>query len=244
MENTETQDQVSEDTQAQAEEQVSSEQSETTSEQGTEQKVYTLNTVEGEKEFKTMDELYEYTQKLSPGFTRVSQENAELKRKLEEREATAQEAARQSIEQNELLENVDPKVQEAILQIVQPAIAKALQAKEIEAQQKAQDEAFKAELDRLEEKYPGGDGKPKFDKTVVLAAMRDPNNRIYDPEVKFYQMNKDKIDDWTIQQALKQKSGGIKTERTGGDTERKPETKTPRSFEEAGQAFLNRLRAS
>lgn len=243
MDELETKDQVSETTPEETPEQGTQKQSETSEEVQTE-KSYKIPTPQGEREFKTMDELYEYASKVSPNFTKISQENADLRRKLEERETKAQQTAEDAIAKNELLENVDPTVREAIVQIVKPVISQALQQKDLEAQKRAEDEAFKAELDSLEREFPGGDGKPKFDKIEVLTAMRDASNRIYDPKTKFYEMHRQEFEDYLIKQALKDKSGGTKSERTGGGTPPKPTEKSATNFEEAAKNAFERLRSS
>lgn len=226
-------------------EQAGTGQSETSTGEGTPtEKSYKIATPQGEREFKTMDELYEYASKVSPNFTKISQENAELRRKVEEREAKATQATQDAIAKNPLLENVDPNVRDAIVQIVQPVISEALKAKDLEAQKRAEDQAFAAELDNLEKEFPGGDGRPKFSKVEVLAAMREPTNRIYDPKVKFYEMYRQEIEDHLIKQALKDKSGGTKSERTGGTPPQKPEGKAASNFEEAARNAFERLRSS
>lgn len=241
MDELETKDQVSEPTPDT--EQRTQEQSET-SEEVQAEKSYKIPTPQGEREFKSMDELYEYASKVSPNFTKISQENADLRRKLEERETKAQQTAEESIAKNELLENVDPTVREAIIQMVKPVISQALQQKDLEAQKRAEDEAFKAELDNLEKEFPGGDGKPRFDKIEVLSAMRDPSNRIYDPKTKFYELHRQEFEDALIKQALKDKSGGTKSERTGGSTPPKPTERSATNFEEAARNAFERLKSS
>lgn len=223
-------------------EQVQTEQSEESAEATA--KAYKVMTPQGEREFKTMDELYEYASKVSPNFTKISQENAELRRKIEEREASAQRTAQEAVAANPLLENVDPNVRDAIVQIVQPVISEALKQKDLEAQKRAEDEAFKAELDSLEREFPGGDGRPKFDKMEILQAMKDPANRVYDPKLKFYELYRGQLEDALIKQALKDKSGGINSERTGGTAPTKPESKPPTSFEDAARNAFERLRSS
>lgn len=232
--NEETQDQVSQDTQG---EQVQ-EQSEVSEQETAEPKLYKLP--DGREV--TADDLYsEHTEKLLPEFTRRSQELADYKREREAREAKAQAEAQSRIEENELIKNVDPNVREAIVQMVKPVIAEALQQKDLELEKQARDVAFRQQLDQLREKFPGGNGLPKFNEATVLAAMRDPNNSIYDPEVMFFQMNKAAFIDYEIKQAMKQKSTSTKTEDTGGTPPRKPQEKVPRTFEEAGKSAFQRL---
>lgn len=74
------------------------------------------------------------------------------------------------------------------------------------------------ELSRLEGKYNGKDGRPKFDRRQVLQFAIQRN--IADPEVAYKSLNESALINWHIQQAsAKQK--GIKTEQsnsTGGPT--------------------------
>jgi len=187
------------------------------------------------------DEIYEEYNKLHPEFTRRSQELAELKRQQTEAQERNKNAAEQAVSQNKLLEDVDPNVRDAIVQIVSPVIQEALNAKEKEAAAKASQEAFDKRLTELETKYPGGDGLPKFDKLKILKEMQSPTNEIYDPEVLYQKMNWDSYVDAQIKRAIKGKSGGVQTERTSTEAPRKPgETKPPTTWEEASRNAVNR----
>jgi hypothetical protein len=184
--------------------------------------------------------MYEEYGKLQPEFTRRSQKLSEYERK--EREATEQAniSAQRSVD--EKLKSVPPDVRAAIVGIVDPVIKQALATEKQKESQRLRDEAFEKELSSLENKYPGGDGKPKFDRHTLIEAMRNPANRNFDPESKFYELNRKSFTDWEIKQAMKGKSGGSATERTGQEGFKKPEGKTPRTFAEARQAAEARVR--
>lgn len=232
------------DTQDQAEEAEVVSETGDTPETSTEQSETTDEGTDGEsKEAKTYDvlgrklapdELYEEYTKTQAHITKMQQEAAE-------REAKATEEAESSIADNELLKDVDPNVKEALIQMMKPEMSKMLQEREAQATQKAQDEAFHRRLGELETKYSGKDGLPKFDRSGVILAMQEQGNEIFDPEIKFMVMNREKFDDHLIKQALKDKQGGPSTESTGGSTPRKPDGKTPRTWAEAGKAALGRL---
>jgi len=155
-------------------------------------------------------------------------------------EQSAQKEASQAVSENEYLKNVDPDVKEAIVQIVTPVIQDSLRQRDAAAQKKAQDEAFSQKLNALKDKYPGGNGLPKFEEAAVLQAMRDPDNTIFDPEWKFKEMNFDKFVDFEIKQAMKGKGSGVKTESTTGTQPKKPERATPKTWEDAARAAMSR----
>lgn len=162
----------------------------------------------------------------------------QLEKANKERKETAKEETSKAIAENEYLQNVDPNVKEAILKIVEPAIEQRIQAKEAEEQRKAEDEAFVRRIEELEEKYPGGNGLPKFDKTEIIKAMQE-DGEIFNPETMYKQLHWDKIVDYHAKQAMKGKSSDTKTEDTRGSP-RKPQKNTPKTWEEAGRAALSR----
>jgi len=190
----------------------------------------------------TSDEIYEEYNKLGPEFTRRSQRLAEFEKREAEMQQRNKSTAEQSVSQSKLLEDVDPNVREAIVQIVSPVIQEALSAKEKEATARASQEKFDSRLSELEKKYPGGDGLPKFDRLQILRQMQEPTNEIYDPEVLYQKMNWDTYVDAQIKKAMKGKSGGIQTESTSTETPRKPgETKSPTTWAEASRNAISRL---
>jgi len=79
--------------------------------------------------------------------------------------------------------------------------------------QKDDDDALKQELTRLESRYDGSDGRPKFEKTKVVKFALD--RQIGDPEAAYKILNEKALIDWQIKQAL-DKSKGIKTEVSTG----------------------------
>lgn len=79
--------------------------------------------------------------------------------------------------------------------------------------QKDDDDALKQELTRLEQRYDGSDGRPKFDKKKVVKFALD--HQIGDPEAAYKILHEAEITDWHIQQAMN-KSRGIKTEVSTG----------------------------
>ena len=190
----------------------------------------------------TADELYQTYQKIVPNYTRMSQRLAELEKASKQNEEQAGEDARKAIGDNKLLKNVPPDVKEAILSIVTPVIQDAFKQREVAKTEEEKGKAFENELSSLESKYSGKDGMPKFDRNKVLAKMKEPENRIYDPEVMFYKMNEKIFNDRLIKQALKQQRGGTKTELTGREPSHKPEGKAPKNFEDASKHFLSRIK--
>ena len=176
-----------------------------------------------------------------PEFNLRSQELAELKRQQKEAGNTAATEAREQVGKSELLKNVPPDVKEAIVQIVTPLIQDSFKQREEIAAQDESRRKFKAESESLKVEFPGKNGLPKFDENEVLAAMRDPSNRIYDQRAKFHQMHEKEFMDVAIKEALKKQSGGNYTEQTGSSADHKPDKKSPKTFDEASKAFLERL---
>ena len=219
------------------------EQSETT-EEGTveESKGYKVDFPDGTSKEMTPDELYEHYQKVGPEFTRRSQELAEYKRREAETEARNKKTAEEAVSQNKLLENVDPAVRDAIVQIVSPVIQDALTAKEKQAEVERNRQDFDKRLTELEKKYPGGGGMPKFDRVAILQKMQDPSNEIYDPEVLYQRANWDAWMDAQIKAAMKGKSGTAKTESTSTEPPKEPgKGKTPSTWDEASKSAISRF---
>ena len=182
----------------------------------------------------TADELYDEYKKTQAQITRLSQEKAEREAKIKEEVDT-------SLSKSELLENVDPTVKEALSELIRQEATNLLEEREIQSAKKSADEAFTKRLEALEKEFSGGNGIPKFDRKAVLTAMQEPGNEIFDPRVKFMLMNKNVFDDVLVQQALKNKAGGLKTETSGGAVPKKPEGTSPSTWEEAAKAAYSRL---
>ena len=188
----------------------------------------------------TADQLYE-TYKTSQGHTtRISQELAELKKAHKTSEASAED----SIRGNKLLKDVSPDVQEMIIEIVKPYIAKENQKKEQEIAQKSKDKALDDEFSSLEKKHDGKDGLPKFNRKEVIAKMVEKGNRIYDPLTIYHKLHEKEVNDYLIKKALKQQRGGRQSEETGKSDSSKPTGKTPSTFAEASHSMLSRLKSS
>ena len=235
----ETKDQGQEGTQVSQNEQTVEKQSETTKGETTAKELYELP--DGRKvDASTLSK--EWKENFYPEFTRRSQRLADIDRKSTETEARNKKTAEESISQNKLLENVDPSVRDAIVQIVSPVIQEALSQKEKVEEQKRSNEAFDKRISELEKKYPGGDGMKKFDRLEILKAMQSPANEIYDPEVLYQRLHWDSYLDSQIKLAMKGKTGGISTESTNADAPRKPGDSNPaHSFDEASKRAMSRL---
>lgn len=178
---------------------------------------------------------------LQTDYTKKSQTLAELQREREARERSTEQSVRESVGNNPALENVDPAVRELVIQMVTPTVQQMLDEREQAEVRKKEDEAFVKELDALEERYPGGNGQPKFNRDEVLSAMRDPNNRIFDPEVMFLKLKENDFKDAWVKEALKRQAGGSSaTEDTGGGP-KKPQGYQPKTWEEASKGAYSRL---
>lgn len=209
------------------------EQSETTSEKDVASKTY--KTPDGRE--LTPDEIYAEYNKLHPEFTRRSQRLADYERKEAEAAKRNERTAEEAVSQNKLLEDVDPNVKAAIIEIVKGPINEALQAREKEAERRTSQEKFDQRLIELEKKYPG-----KFDKLEILREMQKPTNEIYDPEVLYQKLHWDSFLDDQIKAAMKGKSGSNQTESTSTEAPRKPgEVKSPKTWAEASRNAVSRL---
>ncbi len=186
------------------------------------------------------DQLAEEYGKLNSEFTKRSQKLSDYERKEKEAKEQAELEANKSVQ--EKLKNVPPDVKEAILGIVKPVITNALTARERADAQRKRDEAFEKELSAMEKEFPGGDGKPKFDRSELIESMRKPDNRNFDPRSKFFDLKRKEFIDYENKQAMKGKSGGTSTERTGQSGARKPDKKSPRTLAEARKAAMSRVR--
>jgi len=178
----------------------------------------------------------EWKENFYPEFTRRSQKLAEIERQSQETEARNKRTAEESIAQNKLLENVDPSVRDAIVQIVSPVIQEALGQRDKAEQIKRDNEVFNNRLTDLEKKY----GK-KFDRTEILRKMQEPTNEIYDPEVLYQKLHWDEYLDEQIKAAMKGKSGGVSTENTATEAPKAPgETTPPKTWAEASRRAVSR----
>lgn len=188
------------------------------------------------------DEVLKEYNTLLPEFTRKSQLLKKFEADTKAREAKAEAATQESIDSNEILKNMNPAAKEAIKALVTPLIQENQKVVEEKAAADERDRAFESELKSLEKEFPGGDGKPKFDRKVLMEKMGDPENRIYDPRALFNKLHQKDFNNLLIKEALKKGKGGTDTEDTGrGGGPKKPEGKTPTSFAEAAKSAHSRL---
>jgi len=188
----------------------------------------------------TADEFQAKFNEIQGSYTRKAQEASSYQKELDAIKKQSEADARKSVSESNTLKNVPQDVKEAIISIVKPLIEEdRLRIKQEEDQRKA-DQQFKSELDNLEKEFDGKNGKPKFDRNEVLRAMKAPENRIYDPRAKFWEMHRDTFNDLLIKEALAKQKGGNDTEDTSGDHS-KPVSHTPKTWEQARKASLARL---
>lgn len=218
-------------------EQATAEQSGTTSEQPvTESKLYKLP--DGRE--MSADDLYkEHTEKLLPEFTRRSQKLSEYERKIAEAETRAGEMTSKALDDDELLKDVDPNVRAVLEGITKQTLTKLLQEQEAQRAKEAESQKFDARLTAAAEKHNGSDGLPKWNRDEMVKFMME--KEIYDPEEAYYARHRERIEEDIIKKALQGKNTDISTEDTGGNAPRKPQTPTPRNFEEAAKSALQRL---
>jgi hypothetical protein len=230
----ETEDQGQEGTQ---DEQANKEQSETTSEEDVnESKLFKLP--DGREV--TADDLYkEHTENLLPEFTRRSQKLSEYEKASAEEEARVKSEAQKALDDNPLLDNVDPNVKAAIEKIALNQLEKYIQDNNAKREAEEQNREWDRRFTEAGKTHDGKDGLPKFVKDDVYKFMRE--KEIYDPEVAYREMNMPVIMDKMIQDALKGKDAPSGTEDTGGSPPRKPKTDAPETIDEASNRAYDRL---
>ncbi len=135
----------------------SSEQSETTEDVGKEAESKTYSVLGKDV---SSDELFDEYTKTQSYITKLQQDAAT-------REAEVQKEAASAVSENELLQNVDPNVKEAISRIVTPIIQSALTQRDEAAQKEAKDKELRQDFADAEKKHDGKDGYPKFNKDGV-----------------------------------------------------------------------------
>ena len=185
----------------------------------------------------TADELFEKHTALEKDYTQKAQRLAKVEQSFEEG-ARAEKAA-QKVAQTQ---NVSPEIREAIMGVVGPEIdARVARITKARDQQAYWDTSFS----KLEQAWDGRGGKPKFsdtDRQAIMDEMRNPSNRIYDPEVLYEKLHKAEIRDFEVKQALRKQKGTTRTEKTGATTSREPDKrKSPKSLSEASDRLFKAL---
>jgi len=231
----ETQDQVPESTETI--QPASEEQSETTSEE----EVSNLYDLPDGRKLDGDSLLGEY-QKLNSEFTKRSQRLSTFERESAERETRAEAQAKEVLNKNELLKNVDPNVAEAIKQLSLDATKEYIKERDLADERAEKDREWDRKFETAEKAHDGKDGLPKFIKNDVLAFMME--REIYDPDVAYNELHREIREDNLIKEALKGKGSAAKTENTGGSVPKKPEGKTPRTLEEAAKSAYARMTSS
>ena len=221
------QEEAAQETSSEETSQASEEQSETTKDIQEEAKAEVFKDYLGRE--LTKEQLHQEYLKTQKYVTELEQKNAQ-------REAEIQDEAARAVSGNELLQNVDPNVKEAITQIVTPVIQDALKQRDQAEARKAQDEALRSRFDNAEQKHDGKDGWPKFDRTKVTNFMLE--SEVYDPERAYVLMNQPAIIDAEVRKAMK--GGRASTESTTGRAPQKPKGESPKSWEEASKRAASR----
>lgn len=200
------------------------------------------------RELTAEEVLAEYQEKLLPEFTKKSQRLSELEKELEkmksqseQRKADVDSSLDNSVNNNDLLKDVDPGVQQVVKTLASQVIQQELERRDTEAKRSEANEKFEQRLKGLEEKFPGGNGLPKFDRNEIIMAIQDPDNEVFDPETKFKELYRDDFEDYLIKSALKKNKSGPSSESTGSGN-RKPESNAPpKTFEQAKKSALTRF---
>lgn len=127
-----------------------------------------------------------------------SESKAEYERRLKEYEAS--------------LKPQDPKLDE-VKQVLKQLGYVTKEEVEAELKREREDAQLNLELSRLESRYNGKDGLPKFDRQKVIDYAIQ--NGITNPEAAYRQLHFDKIVDWNVKNALG-KTQGVKSEKSDG----------------------------
>lgn len=135
---------------------------------------------------------------------------AERARKAE-REA---EQLRAELEAKKSAQPQDPQTQMVKDQLKQLGFV-TREEQQAELQAREQNSRLESDLGRLEAKYDGKDGRPKFDRLEVINFALDPRHPIGDPETAYEKLHQQEIIDWHVKQAIAG-SRGVKTEASDG----------------------------
>ena len=140
-------------------------------------------------------------------FRQISRENNELRRFRESKEAE-EKAKLASYSPNSVNETVDrtPEVESAVRRLSQVGIATDEKVERL-VDQKLSGLIYQQELNRLENKFSGEDGLPKFDRDEYEDYLgRHPQYRNYAPEDVYQKMYEPEIIEWKVQNHDKQRS--------------------------------------
>lgn len=135
-------------------------------------------------------------------FREVNQRMKEAENKLKELESNQQQRS----------ENTDPQAEVIRQQLKEMGFVSKDEVEETLKRQR-EDDALRQELDRLEGKLDGKDGRPKFDRDKVVKYALD--KQIGDLETAYEKLNQKAIIDWHVKNAL-DKSKGVKAEASDG----------------------------
>jgi len=128
------------------------------------------------------------------------------------RRADELEARIKELEGKAVPAGVDPQ-KEQIKQALRPILDELGYVSKEALERQKEDEFVKGELTRLEDKYNGKDGRPKFDRNAVVKfAMQ---KRIGDIETAYEKLHQQELINWHVKEAIA-KSRGIKTETSDG----------------------------
>ena len=227
MEENIVEDQVQEVSEDSTESEVPQEQSETTNEAEVKAEVFT-DLLGRELTKEQLHEEYLKTQRYV----------TDLEKKVKDREVRIEKETVQAVSNNKLLQDVDPNVKEAIVQIVTPVIQDAFRQKEEMAEKQARDNELRQKFATAESKYDGKNGYPKFNRSATTQYML--TNEVYDPERAYLLMNQATIIDAEVRKAMKGKTT-VPTETTVNRGPEKPEGKSPSSYEEASKRAFSRI---
>lgn len=186
------------------------------------------------------EELGKNYETLQKKFTQTSQELAQLKRSFEETKKSVETQTRDQLSESPNLKDLPPEVRNDLVNMLSPVVTSILEGERQKEQQVREDQEFESLLTTLEGKYDGKNGLPKFDRQDILQAMADPANKIFDPEALYTTRHHAQIMDHAIKQAQKQQEG-VSTEHTGNVPPAKPETPSPRSWDDAAKRAASRF---
>lgn len=166
----------------------------------------------------TADQVAEEYSKLNQEFTRKSQKLAELEKKAEHSQDSADDDA-----------VAKAKAELKKLGVVlQEDFEKTLGEREQKVRQTME---FEQKLKDLEKELNGSDGRPTFKREEVVAYM-EKSGTIFDPWVAYKEMHGTALDEWKIKQYLEKKSST-----DDGTGESRSDTKPDKSGDGKGKEF-------
>lgn len=193
----------------------------------------TESLIEEGKKFRQLREKHPNVdfEEMPRSWTQTRQEVSSLKKELDElKSAPKQDLSPEDEDRKRDLKKLfnDPYVKELIKEtVVSPTLVQSEQElrKEIELENS---------LEKLESKYDGSDGKPKFDRRDIIEYAQENKLPISKLELAYKELNEKELDEWKVKNAMSKKRPSTYSERGRSGSEKAPQDIKPaKDWEEA-----------